>query len=380
MKKIYSVLTFVAATLVGLASCEDVPQPYNTPTPDNNKPDTTTVVTSDYINETFASNFGSFTAKTVKGTPWVIDYHTAKATAYDNQTQKTTESDAYLVSQPVDLSKSTGAYLEFQYILRYARQGTINQVLVTDNYTGDAATTQWTNITGTLTEGSDWVNFLTYQRNIPSQFIGKNNVVVALRYACTTTSSTWEVKNLKLVEGKVQEDEPTPTPTTSDYLNETFASDFGVFTVKTVQGTPWLIDFKTAKASGYDNSSQKTIQSDSYIISPAIDLTNSKGAELQFDYILRYYTNGGKAVPGVIDEVLITDEYDGGDPTSPRWEDITGTLTEGTDWATFSTFKCDIPSGYLGVKTVYIALHYACQNSSSTWEVKNLTLKEKTQQ
>lgn len=376
MKKIYSVLTIVAAALMGLASCEDVPQPYNTPTPDSNKEDTThNVTTNDYINETFASNFGSFTAKTVKGTPWVIDYHTAKASAYNNGV--TTESDAYLVSQPVDLSKSTGAYLEFQYILRYVRQGTVNQVLVTDNYTGDASTTTWTDITGTLTEGSDWTNFLTYQHNIPSQFIGKSNVVVALRYACTTQSSTWEVKNLKLVEGQVQEDEPTPT--TTDYLNETFASGFGVFTVKTVQGTAWMIDFKTAKASGYDNSSKETTPSDSYIISPAIDLSNSKGAELQFEYILRYYTSGGKVTAGVVDEVLITDEYDG-DPTSPRWEDITGTLTEGSDWSTFATYKQDIPSGYLGVKTVYIALHYSCQKSSSTWEVKNLTLKEKTAQ
>lgn len=376
MKKIYSVLTIVAAALMGLASCEDVPQPYNTPTPDSNKEDTThNVTTNDYINETFASNFGSFTAKTVKGTPWVIDYHTAKASAYNNGV--TTESDAYLVSQPVDLSKSTGAYLEFQYILRYVRQGTVNQVLVTDNYTGDASTTTWTDITGTLTEGSDWTNFLTYQHNIPSQFIGKSNVVVALRYACTTQSSTWEVKSLKLVEGQVQEDEPTPT--TTDYLNETFASGFGVFTVKTVQGTAWMIDFKTAKASGYDNSSKETTPSDSYIISPAIDLSNSKGAELQFEYILRYYTSGGKVTAGVVDEVLITDEYDG-DPTSPRWEDITGTLTEGSDWSTFATYKQDIPSGYLGVKTVYIALHYSCQKSSSTWEVKNLTLKEKTAQ
>lgn len=379
MKKIYSVLTIVAAALMGMASCEDVPQPYNTPTADNNnKTDTTqTVTTNDYINETFASNFGSFTAKTVKGTPWVIDYRTAKATGYNNGT--TTESDAYLVSQPVDLSKSTGAYLEFQYILRYVRQGTVNQVLITDNYTGDASTTTWTDITGTLTEGSDWTTFLTYQRNIPSKFIGKSNVVVALRYACTTTSSTWEVKNLKLVEGQVQEDQPTPTPTTTDYLNETFATGFGVFSVKTVQGTAWMIDFKTAKASGYDNASKTTTPSDSYIISPAIDLSNSKGAELQFEYILRYYTSGGKVTSGVVDEVLITDEYDG-DPTSPRWEDITGTLTEGSDWTTFATYKHDIPSGYLGVKTVYIALHYTCQSNSSTWEVKNLTLKEKTAQ
>ena len=38
-----------------------------------------------YINETFSKSFGSFTAKTIKGTAWVIDsYGYAKATGYDN--------------------------------------------------------------------------------------------------------------------------------------------------------------------------------------------------------------------------------------------------------------------------------------------------------
>ena len=34
----------------------------------------------EYINESFGSSFGSFTVKTVKGTAWIIDYSSAKAT------------------------------------------------------------------------------------------------------------------------------------------------------------------------------------------------------------------------------------------------------------------------------------------------------------
>ncbi len=193
------------------AACSDVPMPYDDP---NNSQDSTST-DGIYLDETFASNFGKFTTFTVKGTPWVIDYSTAKATGYDNSAQKTTESEAYLVSTAVDLSKSTGAYLQFDYILRYVNTTqNQNKVLVTDNYTGDPTTTSWSDITGTLTEGSDWSTFSTYKKNLPEAFIGKGDVVVALMYSCTTSSSTIEVKNLVLKEGKVDEtggDDPTPS-------------------------------------------------------------------------------------------------------------------------------------------------------------------------
>ena len=64
------------------------------------------------------ATFGSFTVKTVKGTPWVIDYSSAKASGYDSGTNATTVSDSYIISKSIDLSKSKGAYLQFQYILR----------------------------------------------------------------------------------------------------------------------------------------------------------------------------------------------------------------------------------------------------------------------
>lgn len=372
MKKILSLLSVIATVTLSMTSCEDVPQPYDTPTSDNTSTGGTTVVTGDYINETFSTSFGSFTAKTVKGTPWVIDYKTAKGTGYSNST--TTPSDAYLISQPVDLSSSKGAYLQFEYILRYKRTGTINQVLITDNYTGDATTTSWTDITGTLEEGSDWEKFYSYKKNIPTEFIGKKNVVIALRYGCESSSATWEVKNLKLTEGQA---EGGNTPTSgSGYFNETFATSFGAFTPKTVKGSPWTIDYKTAYGSGYSSSTKQTTESNAYLVSPVVDLSNSKGATLKFEYILRYYTKGGKVVDGVVDEVLITSNYTG-DPSTTTWENITGKLVEGTDYLTFSNYSMDIPSSYIGAKKVVVALHYACTTSSSTWEVKNMSLKEK---
>lgn len=209
-------LAFAFAALFSFAACSDVPMPYEEPE-GNNKGDEPSNGT--YLDETFSSDFGKFTNVTIKGNAWAIDYKTAKATGYDNNSKETTESEAYLVSSPIDLSKSTAAYLQYEYILRYVKEGqTENKVLITDNYTGDPSSTKWTDITGNLTEGTDWTTFSTYKKNIPSSFLGKNNIVVALMYSCTTTSSTIEIKNLIMKDGKVEEGGNTPD-TPNDALN-----------------------------------------------------------------------------------------------------------------------------------------------------------------
>lgn len=215
MKTIFK-LAIALLALFSFAACSDVPMPYDEP--GTSKNDSTNTETGTYLDETFETSFGKFANVTVKGNAWVIDFKTAKATGYDNSSKATTASEAYLVSAPVDLSKSTAAYLQFDYILRYVRAGqTENKVLITDNYTGNPSTTTWTDITGTLTEGSDWATFSTYSKNIPTAFLGKSNVVVALMYSCTTTSSTIEIKNLVMKDGKVEESGNTPsTPDTGE--------------------------------------------------------------------------------------------------------------------------------------------------------------------
>ena len=167
----------------------------------------------------------------------------------------------------------------------------------------------------------------------------------------------------------------TPDTPADGYINETFSKSFGTFTLKNVKGTPWVIDsYGYAKATGYENVSKVTTPSESYLVSKAIDLSTSKGATLKFSYILRYATFNGVPTEGVKNQVLITENYTG-DPTTTKWTDITGTLTEGTDWKTWSTYTFDL-APYKGKKNIVIALHYACEAKSGTWQIKELSVKE----
>ncbi len=198
MKKVFKSLFALAIGAFALTSCEDVPQPYDTPSGDDPTP-----VEGEYLNEPFSTDFGAFEEVTTKGVTWMIDFKTAKASGYNSSDKTNTESQSFLVSPNVDLSRSTGAVLEFEYIFRYKNNDGRDAVLITDEYTGDPTTTAWKDITGELVEGTDWSTFSKYSVNIPSQYIGKPNVRIALYYDASSKSSrTWEVKNLTLKEGQ----------------------------------------------------------------------------------------------------------------------------------------------------------------------------------
>ena len=383
MKKLLYSLAAIVFTAFTLSSCEDVPAPYELPEDNNGSNEE---IPGEYLHEAFATSMGKFKVITQMGTPWKIDFKTAKASGYDNNSKKNTPSESYLISPEINLSKSKGAYLKFEYIIQYMSRDGVDKVLITSNYTGDPTKTEWEDITGKLTQGTDWTTFATYAKNLPAAYIGKDKVRIAFYYSATDKGSrTREVKNVTVKEGEVTEnpetpDEPKPDvlkPVSGTYINESFATSFGVFDAIKAKGLPWIIDFRAAKATGYDNGSKKTTPSEAYIVSKPMDMTASKGAHVSFEYILRYATFNGKPKEGVANQVLVTDEYTG-DPLTTKWTDITGTLKEGIDWKPFYKFSANLPKEMQGKGKVVIALRYACNANSATWEVKNLTVKEGT--
>lgn len=219
MKKLFYSMLAIATMAFALSSCEDVPAPYDDPNAHHGQ----NIDENEILSETFANNFGKFEVVTPKGIAWVINYSTATGTGYTNGTN--TESESYLISPEMNLSDVDQAYLTFQYIFRYANRDGEDKVLITDQYTGDPTTTNWEDITGELTEGSDWNTFYTYAQQIPEKFLHKAGIRVALYYSATASNSrTWEVKNLKVMKGVAPEIEPEtpdlPTDLTGDGTKE----------------------------------------------------------------------------------------------------------------------------------------------------------------
>lgn len=301
-----------------------------------------------YINETFANSFGSFTVNTVKGTPWTIDsYGYAKATGFVAQGQPATPSASYIVSKAINMTSAKEAKVSFDYILRYVTNydepiaGIENKVLVTSNYTGDPTTTQWTDITGTLTEVRDWKTWTKFTADVPADIMGKNNVVFALYYACEESSGTWEVKNFTVKEGK-EEGGDTPGGDTGD-VNAT-NGDFETW----VNGLP--NNWKTASTAGNATLSQSTdAHGGSYSVKVGgVSGTNKRIGYKEMtlvpgDYTMSFYvkaatSTGASARPGY---VQVTDgkvgSYMYGDYTNnisnTEWTKITHNFTiasEGT--------------------------------------------------
>ena len=378
MKKIlYSVIAITMAAFT-FTSCEDVPAPYDNP---NNNGGGQELPEGVLLDQNFTSSLGDFKSVAASGDlNWYNDFSSAMVTGYQDfngDGQKENKPGVtFLVGPETDLTDVTEAYITINHAINYER-GDINannSIVISKDYAGDVTTATWQ----VLNYNTDGLNsgftFVEKSVNIPAEYMG-GKVVIALRHTCNeSSSSTWEVKSLKVQKGKVDETPETPTED-GIYIDETFSSNFGSFSVKTIKGTPWIIDYSTAKATGYDNASKTTTPSESYIVSSPVNLSASKGAFITFEYILRYVTNYGNPVEGINNKVLITDNYTG-DPTTTNWTDITGTLTEGRDWTTWYTYSANIPEAFVGKNNVVMALYYSCENSSGTWEVKNLKMKE----
>ena len=181
----------------------------------------------EYINETFASDFGAFiTQETVGNHPWIIDYSTANATSYvdtdgDGKADTNKEATSWLVSPTIDLTNETEAYIAFEYIIRYAESGKVadnHQLLICSDFSGDVATASWTNIPYGAVEGVDWNTFYKANVAVPAEFLGKSTVTFALRYTATTKAGTWEVKNFVVAHGAATGETPEEpeTPDTPD--------------------------------------------------------------------------------------------------------------------------------------------------------------------
>lgn len=173
-------------------------------------------------------------------------------------------------------------------------------------------------------------------------------------YAAGSASYTITVKN------------PVFTEVTLPY-SETFKDDQGSFVIEDVNLSDltyvWKHDnYGYMKASAYAGQNKA---SESWLISPTIDMTNIKEATLTFDQCIN------KFFGTVGDEATLWVKEDGG-----NWNQIVITYPElpaEGNWAEFETQTIDLTS-YAG-KKIKIGFKYtSTEQAAGTWEIKNVSV------
>ena len=267
-------------------------------------------------------------------------------------------SDAWLISPEVDLTEFEKPALNFRTACNY--NGAELEIYVTDNYDGTSKPVvgNWTELAAPISSGGfAWVESGDV---ILSAFQGKK-VYVAFRYlGSNSDGKTWEVDDIKLVEGQGGSGG-------SIVFQDGFDNGLASWNAYNVAGSQvWQHSTQygnpgaCARMSGFEGSS---FANEDWLISPAINLVQATSASFGFETAKNYTGNDL--------EVYLSSDYSGsGDPNNVSWKKINPPLSSGS-WAWTPSGSIDL-SDYLG-ETLYFAFKFTSTNSASaTWEVDNV--------
>ena len=323
--------------------------------------------------QSFASEFGTYMPYDVAGAQsWEIDYSTAKMTGYVGGTSYANED--WLISSPVAITGVSNAKMTIVYIARYFSN--INSdvtVWVSENYTWGSSpeTASWTRVPSTLSEGSNWNDFLTAEIDL-TPFVGKT-ITLAVKYTSTDSGAgTMEIQSITIEEGGG--DTPPGPGTGGEVQNmpyaQSFATEFGTYITKDLLGAQsWGIDYSTAKMTGYVSGTNYA--NEDWLISSPVAITGVSDAKMTMVYIGRYFSNINNEVT-----IWVSENYTwGNSPVTASWTQVPASLTEGNNWNDFLTVEISL-TPYIG-KTITLAVKYTSTDSNAgTMEIQSITVQE----
>lgn len=160
----------------------------------------------------------------------------------------------------------------------------------------------------------------------------------------------------------------------STYINESFIGSTGGFEIKDVAldglSYVWALDGTYGwKASAYAASTNHATES--WIVSPVINLSRATAPKMQFETALNYWT-------GAVTDfcaVMVSTNYTG-DVTAADWTELTVTgWPTSASWTFYTVDLIDL-SQFNGDR-VYVAFRYKSRSDAApTWEIKNLKIAE----
>lgn len=369
----------------GFTACDDVPAPYGIDdTPEQGGGDEPGTELKDIFTAEFDTDACGFTFDNVNigslSFVWKQDAYNGKgylkASAFANNTSNAAE--AWAISPAINLSDCTKATLSFRHAINK-----IDAELIPGAMTVWVSTDKenWEQLqVPNYPEGTSWTFIDAGEMDI-TKYAGKQTIYIGFKYISTNEASgTWEVDAFKITgDGTPMEggEENPDQPEGDILLEEAFSTTLGSFTNVTTSGEgAWTIDFKTAKASGYDNASKVTTDGCYYLVSPEVSLTDVTEAHLSYEYILQYNQKDENQQVLIIESSKYNAANASAGWTLLNQTHVAGLRTEDgkTDWSTFTTADLNIPTEFLG-KNIRVAFRYNCENQKgSTWEVKNLKL------
>ncbi len=106
-------------------------------------------------------------------------------------------NEDWLISKPISLQGFTSASLSFETDVRY--NGNPLEVFITENYTGNPATTIWIPLTVVLDTNSAQFSTWTNSGDINLNAFVNKSIQIAFKYTSTTSAAaTWELDNIKV--------------------------------------------------------------------------------------------------------------------------------------------------------------------------------------
>lgn len=147
----------------------------------------------------------------------------------------------------------------------------------------------------------------------------------------------------------------------------------------------WSKGSNYTQATGYQDwngtGSKSNVEVESYLISPALNLTCESGkVRLSFDQTIRYSNNVKEWANN--HKIYISNNYDGNTLhfEDATWEEIKNFAPQASpysDWTLYNSGYITIPEDYVNHDSVYVAFYfYAPASGSTTWELENFLIEE----
>lgn len=158
------------------------------------------------LDVTFMSGLAPFKELSVTGADrWLSDQtYGAKMSGFSNGINN--ENEDWLISPALDLSNAINTQLTFSHALNKGLLPSVktkHTLWATDQYTdgADPNSVAWSqvDIPG-YPAGNSWTFVQSGEINLPSEFLGKNQVRLAFKYQSDNSdAATWEIKDLKFI-------------------------------------------------------------------------------------------------------------------------------------------------------------------------------------